>query len=149
MLPADFSVVSGIPLTYLPLCPGPCVWALCHVNIIHYCSLKIYSAQKKKLSAPEQGQNFPQMIIIQWCKINLAHINRKKDFCRFRGGKFLFLSTVATLEATTAKISNFWTFWPVPAGTLCYIYVVFMFGGYAEIRFDFMLECLVFFNVKC
>ena len=25
----------------------------------------IYSAQKKKLSAPEQGQNFPQMLVIQ------------------------------------------------------------------------------------
>ena len=31
-----------------------------------------------------------------------------------------------------------------PAGTLRYIYVVFMFGGYVEITFDFMLECLVF-----
>ncbi len=32
----------------------------------------------------------------------------------------------------------------VPAGTLRYIYVVFMFEGYVEITFDFMLECLVF-----
>ncbi len=31
-----------------------------------------------------------------------------------------------------------------PAGTLHYIYVVFMFGGYVEITFGFMLECLVF-----
>ncbi len=31
-----------------------------------------------------------------------------------------------------------------PAGTLRYIYIVFMFGGYVEITFDFMLECLVF-----
>ncbi len=30
-----------------------------------------------------------------------------------------------------------------PAGTLPYIYVVFMFKGYVEITFDFMLECLV------
>ncbi len=29
-----------------------------------------------------------------WCKKNLAHIDRKKLFCLFRGGKFLCLSTV-------------------------------------------------------
>ncbi len=33
-----------------------------------------------------------------------------------------------------------------PAGTLRYIYVVFMFGGYVEITFGFMLECLVLFT---
>ncbi len=30
-----------------------------------YSDNNIYSAQKKKLSAPEQGQNFPQMLVIQ------------------------------------------------------------------------------------
>ena len=36
----------------------------------------------------------------------------------------------------------------IPADTKHNIYVVFMLEGYVKIMLDFMLECLVFFNVK-
>ncbi len=56
---------------------------------------KWYSGKKKETFHPETG---PEVIksrnflgpIIHWCKKDLSHINRKKLFCLFRGGKFLF-----------------------------------------------------------
>ncbi len=37
---------------------------------------------------------------------------------------------------------------PSPADTKHNIYIVFMLEGYVKIMLDFILECLVFFNVK-
>ena len=54
----------------------------------------MYSAPKKKHSAPEQGQNFPLLLVIQlliqWCKKKLAHINRKNFFPGFGAESFFF-----------------------------------------------------------
>ncbi len=35
---------------------------------------------------------------------------------------------------------------PKPAGTLRYIYVVFMLRGHVKITFEFMFECLLLFT---
>ncbi len=44
-----------------------------------------YSAYKKKLSATEEGQNFPPMRVKS---------HKEELFCLFRGGKFIFWGTV-------------------------------------------------------
>ncbi len=45
-----------------------------------------------------------------------------------------------------AKVSGLYpgNIFSSPAGTLRYIYVVFMLQGYVKIMLGFMLECLVF-----
>ena len=87
-------------------------WPVCAVRVRLGTQVAVnYSGQKKKLSAPEKGQNCPPMVksqtfwvpvscktptIIHWYRKDLSHINRKKLFCMFRGGMFLFLITVVT-----------------------------------------------------
>ncbi len=78
-------------------------------------SIMYLQCSKKETFRPRTGPEFPPNVsnatffhtsvlpsefliitegFIQWCKNDLVHIDRKKLFCLFRGGKFLFLSTV-------------------------------------------------------
>ena len=67
-----------------------------------------------------------------------------------RGPKVYFQHVSLSPVTCTLSIYSFGSgkrgkIWHInPAGTLCYIYVVFMLRGHVKIMLGFMLECLVF-----